>query len=72
MSNSPARYSSYLIRLWHERAVDESDAHTWCAEVEHIQTGERQRFVSPDDLWRYLRRQAAPSDDDTPGRSDEA
>lgn len=72
MSSTPARYRSYLIRLWQEHPADGASAHAWRAEVEHIQTGDRRRFTSPDELWRYLRRQVASGGDATTGTSDEA
>lgn len=72
MSNAPARYSSYLIRLWQERTSDGAAVHGWHAEVEHIQTGERRQFVSPDELWVYLRRQTAPGGDAMAGTGEGA
>lgn len=71
MSNPPVCYSSYLIRLWQEHPSDGADAHGWRAEVEHIQTGERRHFGSPDALWRYLSLQLAPGVDATAGASAE-
>jgi hypothetical protein len=72
MSNTPVRYHSYLICLWQERASDETDAYGWHAEVEHIQTGDRQRFGSLAELWQYLRRQMPSGDGDPSGSGDEA
>lgn len=72
ISNTLVRYRSYLIRLWQERPADGASAHAWRAEVEHIQTGERRRFVSPDELWRYLHRQTAPGNNDPASTTDEA
>lgn len=62
MSNEPLHYTSYLVRVWREEAAPPSLAQ-WRAEVEHVQSGVRRRFESPDALWTYLR-QLEPMGDD--------
>jgi ABC-type transporter Mla MlaB component len=72
MSTSQLRYRSVLIRLWQERSADGTGDQAWRAEVEQIQTGDLRCFVSLDELWRYLRWQMAPGDDEPTGKSDSA
>ena len=54
MNNEPSHYTSYLVRVWQEEAVPPASVQ-WRAEVEHVQSGVRQRFESPDALWTFLR-----------------
>ncbi|MBE2197253.1 MAG: hypothetical protein IAE79_01505 [Anaerolinea sp.] len=58
MDNKTMQYASYLVRLWREDRSEtavESATH-YRAEVEHIQTGHRRQFHTPDDLWAFLNR----------------
>jgi len=49
---------SFLIRLWREAGADPSFA-DWHCEIEHIQTGQRWRFDTLDELLDFLHQQAA-------------
>jgi len=52
-------YVSFLVRMWRERSVDQPETTTgWQSEIEHIQTGRRYTFRTPDELLGFLRRQA--------------
>ncbi len=62
MHNEPAYYTSYLVRVWQEETEPPTVGH-WRAEVEHVQSGVRQRFAAPADLWAFLR-QLEPKGDD--------
>ena len=50
-------YYSYMMRLWR---VSERGTMVWRASLESAQTGERKGFVALDDMFDYLREQAAP------------
>ncbi len=55
----PIEYMSFLIRLWREaEAAAGSASAEWHCEVEHIQTGQRWRFDTLDELLDFLRRQS--------------
>ncbi|HHW87947.1 MAG TPA: hypothetical protein GX400_17300 [Chloroflexi bacterium] len=54
MTDERLHYTSYLVRVWQEEAVPPALAQ-WRAEVEHVQSGVRQRFESPAALWTFLR-----------------
>ena len=49
-------YRAYLLRLW--RVKTESEL-VWRASLEDPHTGERTGFASLDDLFSFLRKQAA-------------
>jgi hypothetical protein len=51
MNHDTAVYASYLVRLWRD---DNPATAVYRAEVEHIQTGQRRQFQTPDDLWAFL------------------
>ena len=51
-----ACYASYMVRIWQGSDQDSAAAPGWLADVEHIQSGDRQRFERPVDLWQFLRR----------------
>lgn len=53
------QYASFLIRLWRdEGAAPSMGASDWQSEVEHIQTGDRWRFGTLDELLAFLREEA--------------
>ena len=53
----PATYLSFLVRLWHEAAAEDSGPGAeWQGEIEHIQSGQRWEFSSLDELLSFLRR----------------
>ncbi len=55
----PTVYTSFLIRLWCEQNLEQPGmAVGCCSEVEHIQSGQRWRFVSLDEMLDFLRQQA--------------
>lgn len=45
----PDEYMSFVVRLWCEAG------HEWYGEVEHIQSGQRWRFMSLTHLLDFLR-----------------
>jgi hypothetical protein len=49
-------YLAYLLRLWQAKAEEET---TWRASLESSLTGQRQGFASLDELFEFLRREAA-------------
>ena len=51
MNYETAVYASYLVRLWRD---DGPATAVYRAEVEHIQSGQRHQFHTPDDLWTFL------------------
>ena len=53
MNHETAVYASYLVRLWRD---DGSATAVYHAEIEHIQSGQRRQFQTPDDLWAFLNR----------------
>ncbi len=70
METPSPEYTSFLIRLWREppASVEPSDAdaerfdsahHEWVAQVEHIPSGEKRYFSSLEDLFAFIREQAA-------------
>jgi hypothetical protein len=65
MNHETAVYASYLVRLWRD---DNPATAVYHAEVEHIQTGQRRQFQTPDDLWAFLN-QAIPTTDSARLRS---
>jgi hypothetical protein len=51
---------SFLIRLWREAEAETGSLPAdWHCEVEHIQTGQRWRFDTLNELLEFLHRQAA-------------
>lgn len=62
MRTSNLEYTSFLVRLWREPQDSGEPPATdreWLAQVEHIPTGERQYFASLEDLFAFIREQAA-------------
>ncbi|MFQ5859459.1 MAG: hypothetical protein ACE5LU_28000 [Anaerolineae bacterium] len=62
MRTSNLDYTSFLVRLWREPAGSvepPANGHEWLAQVEHIPGGEREYFTSLDDLFAFIREQAA-------------
>jgi len=56
MNSETMQYASYLVRLWRdsETTTAAKPASPYRAEVEHIQSGQRHQFHTPDDLWTFL------------------
>lgn len=54
-TGEPPTYRSYLLRLWWEGQAGEP----WRASLQGGATGERQGFASLDDLFDYIRCEAA-------------
>lgn len=63
MTDESLHYISYLVRVWREEAAPSAPAQ-WRAEVEHVQSGARRRFESPDALWTFMRQLEPKGDDD--------
>jgi hypothetical protein len=62
MSEEPAMYHSYLLRLW--RTSSQSNA-VWRASLESAQSGERRVFADLESLFAFLEAQTgadAPRD----------
>jgi hypothetical protein len=59
-------YTSYLVRMWQQSRADNPAAAVWYAEVEHIQTGQRRRFLNFNDLWAFLNPHTQPGEQDAP------
>lgn len=66
MTHEITAYTSYLVRVWQQSQPDQPDAAVWHAEAEHIQTGQRRRFLDPNDLWAFLNQQNQPGEHDEP------
>jgi hypothetical protein len=49
-------YYSYLLRMWQ---TDEGPGCAWCASLEQPGTGERRGFATLDQLFSFLKEQAA-------------
>jgi hypothetical protein len=62
MTHEIVAYTSYLVRVWQQSRPDQPDAAVWHAEAEHIQTGQRRRFLDPQDLWTFLNPPSQPGD----------
>ncbi len=55
----PTIYTSFLIRLWREQNPAQAGAAVGCcSEVEHIQSGQRWRFASLDEMLDFIQQQA--------------
>ncbi len=63
MSEEPAMYHSYLLRLW--RTSSQSNA-VWRASLESAQSGERRGFADLESLLAFLEAQT-----DADGRADD-
>ncbi len=49
-------YASFLIRLWRQiDPVNGADSLDWQSEVDHIQSGQRWKFSTVDELLSFLR-----------------
>jgi hypothetical protein len=53
-------YASYLLRLWH--SMETAGGSVWHGEVEHIQSGQRQKFTSLEAMLKYLNTEAEEID----------
>jgi len=65
----PARptYASFLVRLWREAEPTPREVVTdWQGEAEHIQTSQRWRFRTLEELLSFLRQSAEKPE--VPGR----
>ena len=47
-------YRSYLLRLWKDDSVEDIGKQGWQISLENPFTGERRRFVTLSDLFKYL------------------
>ncbi len=54
MTKEQARYSSFLLRLWH---AGDDGSPVWRASLENPHTGEHLGFASLRELFTYLERQ---------------
>lgn len=54
-TGEPSIYRSYLLRMWQEAQTGDA----WRASLQSAATGERQGFTSLDDLFDFIRREAA-------------
>lgn len=62
-ASAQQEYASFLIRMWREGPLAAPGAEAlWHGEVEHIQSGQRWRFVEIEALLACLRRQATELD----------
>jgi hypothetical protein len=66
MADDLTTYTSYLVRMWQQSRSDNPRAAVWHAEVEHIQTGQRRRFLDPNDLWSFLNPHNQTGEQDAP------
>ncbi len=57
------RYLSYLLRLWE---TTEGGERRWRASLECPGTGERRGFLSPEDLFDFLRQETQEREDASP------
>lgn len=52
-------YASFLIRLWRQTGpLKEQGSNQWQSEVEHIQSGQRWKFNTIEELLDFMRQQA--------------
>ena len=64
-TSASIEYTSFLVRLWREVGDERLVLPTaWQAEVEHIQTGERWRFETLEQLLDFLGQQPGNRDQD--------
>ena len=55
MIPAPKEYASMIIRLWRVCEGEPGDQSPgWHCEVEHIQSGERWEFSTPDEMERFI------------------
>lgn len=66
MTDEITTYTSYLVRMWQQSRPDQPGAAVWHAEAEHIQTGQRRRFLDPNDLWAFLNQPSQSGAHDEP------
>jgi hypothetical protein len=53
------QYASFLVRMWHPVLAEAPDRPgPWQGEIEHIQSGRRRVFRSPEELLALLLEQA--------------
>ena len=53
------QYASFLIRLWRQTGPLNPDRPgEWQSEIEHIQTGQRWKFSTLEELLDFMRQQA--------------
>jgi hypothetical protein len=51
----PTIYTSFLIRLWREQNLEQPGAAVdYCSEVDHIQSSQRWRFGSLDEMLNFF------------------
>ena len=56
-------YASFLIRLWRQTGPLNPDRPgEWQSEIEHIQTGQRWKFSTLEELLDFMRQQAEELD----------
>ena len=52
-------YMSFLVRLLREPEAYPADLADWQSEIEQIQSGQRWRFATSDEMFAFLSRQVA-------------
>lgn len=57
-------YRSYLLRLWKDDVVDDAVKQDWHISLENPFTGERRRFATLNDLFKYLESQIQEKQDE--------
>jgi len=56
-------YASFLIRLWRQtNPAYGAGSRDWQSEVDHIQSGQRWKFTTVDDLLNFLRQSTEDSE----------
>lgn len=64
-------YASFLIRLWRQTGpLSEVNPGDWQSEVEHIQSGQRWKFHTLEDLLIFLRQEPGKLEPSTISMSD--
>ncbi len=64
MTEKSRQYLAYMLRVW---SIKDDQKVLWRASLQNAQTSERRGFASLEDLFEYLRSQAAAmTDQDRP------
>ena len=67
MSSEPVQYTSYLVRLWRRETAAANGLPAYCADVEHIQSGEHHHFASLTDLCAFFQQLPPTAEDSQQG-----